>query len=493
VPREKINRFLLKIKKIFSEKSRKRILISLICIIKGFNSTMGKLVRLQKGFDIKLMGAAEYTTSNLPVSDVIAVKPPDFSGVVPKLTVEAGDEVLAGQPVFFDKHNPKIQFVSPVSGEVAEVVRGAKRRIMEIRIIPDRSERKYVQHEPVDPLTQSRERIVERLLEGGCWSYIRQRPFSLIANPEDTPKAIFVSCFDTAPLAPDLGFIVDSDRDNFQAGLAVLDKLAAGNLNVCLRKGGGEKDLNDGDIKSVSPDHIHSIQGPHPAGNVGIQIHHIDPIRRGETVWFVHPQDVIIIGRLFKEGRYRADRTVALTGSSVSGRQYYSVLTGQKLSTLLENRINEAKPRIIQGNVLSGTTTLIDDFVSHYTNQITVIPEGDEPEFLGWLTPGLEKLSLSHSYFSWLFPKKSYTLNTNMHGEERAFVMTGQYDKVLPMNIMPVFLLKAILARDIERMEALGIYEVAEEDFALCEFMCTSKIEVQRIISEGLDYIRQEG
>lgn len=454
---------------------------------------MGKLVRLHKGYDIKLIGAADYTTSTLPVSDVIAIKPPDFSGVVPKLTVEAGDEVLAGQPLFFDKHNPKIQFVSPVSGEVAEVVRGAKRRIMEIRIIPDRSERRYVQYETVDPLTLSREETVERLLQGGCWGYIRQRPFSLIANPEDVPKSIFVSCFDTAPLAPDLGFIVDSDKDNFHVGLAVLDKLAGGHLNLCLRKGGSDTDISEGDINGLHTDQIHTIQGPHPAGNVGVQIHHIDPIRRGEIVWFVHPQDVIIIGRLFKEGRYRADRLIALTGSSVTRPHYYSVLTGQKLTSLLENNISENKPRIIQGNVLTGITSPIDDFLSHYTNQITVIPEGDEPEFLGWLTPGLEKLSLSHTYFSWLFPKKKYNLDTNMHGEERAFVMTGEYDRVLPMNIMPVFLLKAILARDIERMEALGIYEVSEEDFALCEFMCTSKIEVQRIISEGLDYIRQEG
>lgn len=454
---------------------------------------MAKPITLHKGYDIKLVGEAGYTIENLPVSEVVAIKPPDFPGLVPKLMVEAGDEILAGQPLFFDKNNPQIKFVASVSGEVAEVVRGAKRRIMEVRIIPDRGDRRYVPGSPADPLTLSRENIVKRLLEGGCWNYIRQRPFSLIANPEDTPKAIFVSCFDTAPLAPDLGYIVDFEIENFQAGLAVLHQLALGNLHVGIRQESRGKAISENHLKPVSPEHVHPIRGPHPAGNVGIQIHHLDPIRKGEVVWYVHPQDIVIIGRLFREGRYRADRVVALTGSSVKVPQYFRAVTGQTMASLLEGRLKADTDRIIQGNVLTGATSSSNDFLSHYTNQITVIPEGDEPEFLGWLMPGVKKLSLSKTFFSWLFPNRNYTLDTNMHGEERAFVMTGQYDKVLPMNIMPVVLLKSILARDIERMEALGIYEVAEEDFALCEFVCTSKIEVQRIIAEGLELARLEG
>lgn len=453
---------------------------------------MGKSIKLHKGYDIRLVGTADHTISDLPVSDVIAIKPPDFPGLIPKLMVEAGDEVLAGQPIFYDKQNPQIKFVSSVSGEVVEVVRGAKRRIMEIRIIPDRDERRYVETNPVDPLTLSRESIIERLLEGGCWSFIRQRPFSLIANPESVPKSLFVSCFDTAPLAPDLGYIVDFERENFQTGLNALNQLVSGQLHVCIRPGANEK-VTEADLKSITPDHIHTVQGPHPAGNVGIQIHHIDPIQKGEIVWYVHPQDIIIIGRLFREGRYRADRVVAVTGSSIRQPRYVRAVTGQTLSSLLDDQLKPDAARIIQGNVLTGSASSTEDFLSHYTNQITAIPEGDEPEFLGWLTPGIKKLSLSKTFFSWLFPNRSYELDTNMHGEERAFVMTGQYDKVLPMKIYPVFLLKAILARDIERMEALGIYEVSEEDFALCEFVCTSKIEVQRIISEGLDYVRMEG
>ncbi|MPR34853.1 Na(+)-translocating NADH-quinone reductase subunit A [Salmonirosea aquatica] len=454
---------------------------------------MAKPITLHKGYDIKLVGEAEFTTSDLPVSEVVAIKPPDFPGLVPKLMVGEGDEILAGQPLFFDKNNPQIKFVSSVSGEVAEVVRGSKRRIMEVRLIPDRGERRYVQHEPADPLILSRENIINRLLEGGCWNYIRQRPFSLIANPEDTPKSIFVSCFDTAPLAPDLGYIVDFEKENFQTGLAVLNQLSVGNLHIGVRGKASGKDLTESDFKQVPHEHIHPVQGPHPAGNVGIQIHHLDPIKKGDIVWYVHPQDVIIIGRLFREGRYRADRVVALTGSSVKAPQYFRAVTGQTLASILNTRTKADTARIIQGNVLTGTTSSADDFLSHYTNQITVIPEGDEPEFLGWLTPGIKKLSLSRTFFSWLFPKRNYQLDTNMHGEERAFVMTGQYDQVLPMNIMPVVLLKSILARDIERMEQLGIYEVSEEDFALCEFVCTSKIEVQRIISEGLELVRLEG
>ncbi len=454
---------------------------------------MTKTITLRRGYDIKLVGAAEYKLTDLPVSDVVAVKPPDFPGLVPRLSVEVGDEVLAGQVLFFDKNNPKIKFASSVSGEVAEIVRGAKRRIMEVRLIPDKGERRYLTAEPVDPLSLSREVVIERLLEGGAWNYIRQRPFSLIANPEDSPKFIFVSCFDTAPLAPDLGYIIDLDKENFNVGLAALSQLAGGNLHIGIRGKAVGNDLTENDFPNVASERIHPIQGPHPAGNVGIQIHHLDPIRKGELVWYVNAQDVIIIGRLFREGHYRADRIVALTGSSVEAPQYFRAVTGQTMATILAHELQPDAERIIQGNVLTGLNSTTQDFLSHYTNQITVIPEGDEPEFLGWLTPGIKKLSLSKTFFSWLFPNRNYTLDTNMHGEERAFVMTGQYDKVLPMNIMPVILLKSILARDIERMEELGIYEVSEEDFALCEFVCTSKIEVQRIISEGLEYVRLEG
>ncbi len=466
--------------------------MSVFCLIRKRNVIMGKTIIIRRGYDIKLKGAAEKSTTEIPISDVIAIKPPDFANVIPKLLVEPGDEILAGQAVFYDKNRPNLRFASPVSGEVAEVVRGEKRRILEVRILPDRKGMRYAEFPKSDPAQLSRAAIIERLLDGGCWHYIRQRPYSLIADSVDVPKAIFVSGFDSAPLAPDLGYVAGMDKENFQAGLQALQVLANGQLHLGLREG-SDSQVPESLLATIPADHIHRFRGPHPAGNVGIQIHHVSPIQKGEIVWYVHSQDVTVIGRLFREGRYRADRIVALTGSCFAQPQYLKVMYGQRISDLVGGRLNSDHCRIIQGNVLTGQTSGADDFLSFYTNQITAITEGDQPEFFGWLLPGFGKLSLSRTFFSWLAPNRVYNLDTNMHGEERAFVMTGQYEKVLPMNILPVFLLKAILARDIERMEQLGIYEVSEEDFALCEFACTSKIDVQKIISEGLEYIRTEG
>ncbi|MCB0529721.1 MAG: Na(+)-translocating NADH-quinone reductase subunit A [Lewinellaceae bacterium] len=449
---------------------------------------MGNNISIRRGYDIRLQGAAEKTLSDIPVSDVVAIKPPDFRAVIPKMMVEPGDEVLAGQPLFFDKNRPNIRYASPVSGEVADIVRGEKRRIMEVRILADKGGMRYVEFPKEDPEALHREQIIDRLLESGCWNYIRQRPYSTVADPESLPKAIFVSCFDSAPLAPDLDYIKDMEPEHLKAGIAALSKLSDGKVHLGLKPG-----QQEGDFPGTHTVNHHFFSGPHPAGNVGIQIHHIDPIAKGETVWYVHLQDLLIIGRLFLEGRYRADRVVALTGSCMLKPQYVRVMTGSKLGDFLSGQMTSDHARVIQGNVLTGRRSSGDDFLSYYTNQITAIPEGDQPEFMGWLLPGLQKLSLSRTYFSWLFPKRKYDLNTNMHGERRAFVMTGQYDKVLPMNIYPVHLLKAILAKDIERMEQLGIYEVSEEDFALCEFVCTSKIDVQQIVSEGLEYVRLEG
>ena len=452
---------------------------------------MGKTITIRRGYDIKLKGAAEKNIQDIPLSDVVAVKPPDFFFFLPKMLVEAGDEVLAGQALFFDKNRPDIRIPSPVSGEIAEIVRGEKRRIMEVRIIPDKK-LKYQDFKTGSPDKLDRESVIKHLLDSGVWNYIRQRPFSIIANHEDVPKAIFVSCFDSAPLAPDLNFVIESDKENFQTGLHVLQTLAQGNLHVCLQK--GSQETLAGLTNQLPDTNKHQISGPHPAGNVGIQIHHILPIQhKNDIVWYVNPQDVLIIGRLFAEGKYRAERLVALTGSSVSKPSYMRMISGQKLASVLDQALNTDHVRVIQGNVLSGKKSSQGDFLSFYVNQLTVIPEGDQPEFLGWLLPGFHKLSLSRTYFSWLSPNRKYNLDTNMHGELRAFVMTGQYDRVLPMNIYPVILLKAILAGDIEKMEALGIYEIAEEDFALCEFVCTSKIPVQNIVTQGLTLAREEG
>ena len=445
------------------------------------------VIQIRRGFDILLEGEAEKIIIEAPLSKSIDVLPSNFKYLTPKVLVEAGEGVEAGQAIFIDKNNPTIQFCAPVSGIVSEVVRGEKRSLLAVRILTDKNGIQY-RHFPIEnPINLSAENIRERLLEGGCWAYIMQRPYSCIADPAVSPKAIFISCFDSAPLAPDLDFIITQEPDNFKTGIEALARLGSCPIHLSLRKG-----HNLSSIPNTEGVHIHHFNGPHPAGNVGIQIHHIDPIKSGEVVWTVHPQDIIIIGRLFNEGRYRADRIVASTGSQVLEPQYYRMQTGQHLGSMLEDDIWIEKNRIIEGNVLHGRRVPENAHLSFYTNQITVLPEGDKPEFLGWLLPGFKKLSLSRTFFSWLAKNKKYDLDTNTHGEERPFVMSGQYEKVLPMNILPVYLLKAILAKDVERMEQLGIYEVAEEDFALCEFVCTSKIDVQNIIAEGLEMMRLE-
>ncbi len=451
---------------------------------------MSGTITIRRGYDIKLKGAAEKNIRSSDASSVIAVKPTDFRLVKPRLNVKPGESIRAGECLFHDKNRPELRFTSPVSGEIAEIILGPKRRIDQIRILPDKSQTNYLSFSQTDPASLSHEALINQLIDSGCWNYIRQRPHNLIAQPDDTPKAIYVSCFDSSPLAPDLAYIISQEKENFQTGLKALSILSDGKLHLGIRAGA------NGSAASLIPEsvhaHIHQVKGPHPAGNVGIQIHHTNPIQKGEVVWYVHPQDVIIIGRLFTEGRYRADRIIALTGEDISNPGYVRVMTGQLLSDITGQQMDVQKTRLIQGNVLYGETSSSEDFLSFYTNQLTAIPEGHEPEFLGWLLPGFNKLSLSRTFFSWLSPNRSYSLNTNRHGEERAFVMSGQYDKVLPMDILPVVLLKAIMAKDIEKMEALGIYEVSEEDFALCEFVCTSKIDVQQIITEGLDLMREE-
>lgn len=449
---------------------------------------MPSVIKIKKGLNINLIGAAEKTISTLALPETFAIKPPDFTGVIPKLLVKEGDEVLAGTSLFFDKANEAVKFSSPVSGEIIEIVRGEKRKILEIKILADK-EFRYLSFSKADPVNLSRESIIESLLNSGAWPLIRQRPFGIIANPADKPKSIFISAFDSNPLAPDLDFIFQNCESEFQAGLNAFQKLTEGKIHLNIKAGSNTSPVFT-NAKGVI---INSISGPHPAGNVGVQIHHIDPVNKGEVVWCVNPQDVLMIGRLFMEGRLDATRTIALTGSGIKTPKYYKTLTGISVKHLLtDGGLHDGEKRIISGNVLTGKKILPEGYLGFYDTQITVIPEGNEPEFIGWLKPGFDKLSMSRAYFSWLFPDKKHNLNTNLHGEERPFVMSGQYEKVFPMDIYPVQLLKSILVDDLEMMEKLGIYEVVEEDFALCEFVCTSKIESQHIIRKGLDIIRKE-
>lgn len=449
---------------------------------------MGKLIKIRKGKDILLVGEASPEMAT-PVSiRSYAVKPSDFKGVVPKMMVKAGDEVKAGTPIFHSKTNPEIVFCSPVSGEVAEIVRGDRRIILEVRIIADQ-DIKYVDLGKENPTSLSRDAVKEKLKQSGVWPSIRQRPFNVIADPMDTPKSIFISAFDSAPLAPDYNFILKDEKSNLQAGIDALAKLTDGKVYMGLKHNAKANDTFSG----LSGVEFYEVSGPHPAGNVGVQIHHMDPVNKGDVVWVVNPQDLAVIGRVFTEGRYRNEKVIALAGSEVNKPSYHKVISGASIEPILSGNIADGNNRIISGNVLTGTHIESNGFLSHYDNMVTVIPEGTDYEFLGWLIPSYARPSISKSFLYYLSPNKKFKVNTNTHGEERAFVVTGEYEKVFPMDIFPVQLLKAILAKDLEAMENLGIYEVVEEDMALCEFVCTSKIDVQEILREGLELMAAEG
>jgi Na+-transporting NADH:ubiquinone oxidoreductase subunit A len=449
---------------------------------------MSASITIKRGLDLKLIGEAEKSLLALPIAEVFAIKPKDFVGLTPKLLVKVGANVVAGTPLFYDKNNEKIQFCSPVSGEVIEIVRGDKRVILEIKILADR-EIKYASFAKSNPNELSRDLIIEQLLHSGVWPFIRQRPYGTIANPGDTPKAIFISAFDSNPLAPDTNFIMTGKESFFQTGLDALQQLTTGKIHLNVKANSSPAPA----FAQAKKVQINTLSGPHPAGNVGVQIHHIDPINKGEVIWYIHPQDVVIIGKLFEEGIFDATRILALTGSQVENPKYYKTLVGAAIKNMLTDAgLKKGDNRIISGSILSGSQIPADGFLGFYDSQITVIPEGNEYEFMGWLAPGFNKFSVSRTFFSWLTPNKKHLLTTNTHGEERPFVMTGQYEKVFPMDIYPVQLLKSILIEDIDMMEKLGIYEVTEEDFALCELVCTSKIKSQEIIRKGLDIVRKE-
>jgi len=449
---------------------------------------MSEYIKIKRGLNLKLIGEAVKSVLELPVAEIFAIKPKDFVGLTPKLLVKVGTNVLAGTKLFYDKNDENILFCSPVSGEVIEILRGEKRVILEIKILADREVKHHLFNKS-NPNQLSRKEIVEQLIDSGIWTFIRQRPYGTIAKPSEKPKAIFISTFDTNPLAPDNDFIMSGKESHFQTGIDALKKLTTGKVHLNLKANSSPAAA----FSQAQNVQINNISGPHPAGNVGVQIHHIDPINKGEVVWYIHPQDVVIIGKLFTEGIFDATRTIAVTGSQIIKPQYYKTIVGSSIKNiLLDAGLKKGDNRIISGSILSGSKVPADGFLGFYDSQITVILEGNQYEFMGWLKPGFDKFSVSRTFFSWLTPNKQHDLNTNLHGEERPFVMTGQYEKVFPMNIYPVQLLKSILIEDIDMMEKLGIYEVAEEDFALCELVCTSKIKSQEIIRHGLDMVRKE-
>ncbi|MBJ04311.1 MAG: NADH:ubiquinone reductase (Na(+)-transporting) subunit A [Flavobacteriales bacterium] len=444
-------------------------------------------VRIYKGANIKIKGVADRVYANISKSSYYAVKPTDFHLLIPKMVVKVGDYVKAGEILFFDKNNDQIKFTSPVSGVVSDIVRGPKRKILKVLVKSD-DEIVYKQFEKKSITDIDRSIIVKDMLNGGLWPLIRQRPFATIANPSDKPKSIFISAFDSSPLAPDNDFIFHGDKELFQMGLDIVSKLSEGTTHLNLD--GNSNSAQS--FRNASGVQINNIYGPHPSGNVGVQIHHIDPINKGDIVWYLSPQDIVMIARFFRDGKYDASKIIALTGSKVKKPRYYRIVQGMSIKSIVDNNLYEGDKRFISGNVLTGTKINEDGYISYYDFQITVIPEGNYSEFFGWLLPGLNKFSLSRTFFSWLSRKKEYDLDSNTHGEERAYVVTGQYESYFPIDVFPVQLVKAVLIEDIELMEKLGIYEVDTEDFALCEYSCTSKVPVQSIIRKGLDLIKKE-
>jgi Na+-transporting NADH:ubiquinone oxidoreductase subunit A len=448
---------------------------------------MPQVHKINKGLNIRLAGKAEKLIGKANPSEYYAVKPQDFHGLIPRLEVKEGSNVKAGSTLFTDKGRPEICFTAPVSGKVIAINRGERRVILEVVIKPDPVP-EFESFGTGNPLEMSRESIIGQLLKSGLWPSIRQRPYNVVANPKDTPKSIFISAFDTAPLAPDYDFVIMGSENDFQTGIDALSRLSSGKVHVNVSD---EYPVSSGFTK-VKNAQVNYFRGPHPAGNVGVQIQRIDPVNKGEVVWVIGPQDVIAMGNLFRNGIYDASRVVAITGSEVINPRYLRIIGGASVKSLTEGNVSTSAHRYISGNPLTGTRVAPGGYIGYYDAQLTVIPEGDHYEFLGWALPGFHKFSFSRSFWSWLSPNRQYVLDTNMNGGHRAFVITGLYEKVLPMNIYPMQLLKAILAEDIDLMEKLGIYEVAEEDFALCEFVCPSKTEMQALVRKGLDLMMKE-
>ncbi|HBH47059.1 MAG TPA: NADH:ubiquinone reductase (Na(+)-transporting) subunit A [Bacteroidales bacterium] len=448
---------------------------------------MSKVIKIKKGLDIKLKGKAEKVLHKVGTAATYAVKPTDFTGITPKLLVKEGDAVKAGSALFFDKYNSDVLFTSPVSGAVKKVVRGERRKILEVVVEPN-GKGEYESFKKAAPADLSREEIINNLQKSGLWPSIKMRPYSIVAKASDTPKAIFISGIDSAPLGVDYNFILQGKEKEFQAGIDALKKLTNGKIHLGI----------DADVEpcpafvNVKNVEITKYTGRHPKGLVGTQIHKVDPINKGEVVWVVEPQKVVSIGRLFTEGRYDASKVVALAGSELKETGYFQIIEGANIDSFAKERLASEHVRYISGSVLSGSRIEASGHMGYYDSLLTVIPEGDHYEFFGWIAPGFDKYSVSRTFFSWLNPKKEYIVDTNLKGGKRALMITGAFEKVFPFDIFPMQLIKATIIEDIDLMEKLGIYEVVEEDFALCEFVDTSKTDIQAIVRNGLDLMIKE-
>ena len=445
-------------------------------------------IKIKNGLTIKLKGAAENILKKAALPESVSLNPSDFHLIISKIALKVGEKVSQGSVVFFSKKDERIKFCSPVDGTIRDIVRGAKRKIIEI-IIDVEKNQNLISPNPQVFADLNTDQIKTILLESGCWPFVKQRPYDVIANPSDNPKSIFISGFNSAPISADLQIILDDQKEEFKEGINVLSKLTSGEINICVN------DTSSTFISEIENVKIHKINGPHPSGNVGVQIHHIDPVNSGDRVWTLGAEDVAIIGRYFMTGIYNPIRTIAVSGPPVKYPKYYKTIVGTQLNKIIDDTgidINDSL-RIINGDVLSGRKVEHDNYLGFYNNTLSVLREGNRYRMFGWIPFVNNKVpSMYKTSFSWLFPNKEYDLDTNLNGEERAFVVTGEMEKVFPMDILPMQLLKECMAGNIEKMESLGIYEVAPEDFSLIDYSSSSKIEAQYIIRQGLDLMISE-
>ena len=449
---------------------------------------MANLFKLRKGLDINLAGRAERKKIQLKSNGKYALQPDCFSGVVPKVVVKEGDKVKAGDALFINKNYPEMKFASPVSGTVTAVERGERRKVLAVKVDADATQ-VFTDFGVKDVKKLSGDEVKAALLEAGLFGYINQLPYDVVTTPDSNPKAIFVSALRDKPLAAEFDFELEGQEKEWQAGLTALSKMAKTYLGI------GAKQESVKALADAEDVEVNVFDGPCPAGNVSVQVNHVSPVNKGEVVWTVDPSAVIFFGRLFLTGKVNLKRTVALVGSEVKQPQYADMLVGEELQTLLSNSYDSKhNVRIINGNVLTGRVTTKDGFLGAHSSEITVIPEGDNAdELAGWIMPRFNQFSVNRSYFSWLFGKKKASrLDARVKGGQRHMIMSGEYDKVIPMDIYPEYLVKAIITGNIDKMEQLGIYEVSPEDFALAEFVDSSKLELQRIVREGLDMLRRE-
>ncbi|MGB5943919.1 MAG: Na(+)-translocating NADH-quinone reductase subunit A [Leeuwenhoekiella sp.] len=447
---------------------------------------MSKDIKIKKGLDIKLVGEAEQQLVAAPKSRTYTIKPSDFHLITPKMIIKEDHAIAAGAPLFYAKEDPSIKFVSPVSGTLTEIRRGAKRVITHIVITADGTENSH-DHGKLDVMSASAEAIKERMLESGLWPFIKQRPYDVIAKTKTAPLAIYVSGHNSAPLAPDANFTLKGKEKEIQAALTALSKLTEGKVHVSTAAG----TTVFSEMRDIV---LHTVKGPHPSGNVGTQINRISPVNKGETVWTVAAEDLPIIGEALLTGKFNPERIISVSGSCIKAPKYYKTKIGAEVSTFVYDAgLKEEHCRMISGNVLTGEQVPPDGSLGYYHKEFVAIPEGDDYEFFGWNKPVFNKISPSRALtFSWLNPNKKYDLDTNTNGEHRAFVVTGIYEEVFPLDIYPLQLLKACMVEDLDAMEQMGMYEVAPEDFALTEFICVSKQPHQAIIRQGLDTMHKE-